>query len=172
MMQRLNVFIQEGHGGDLRLRTVGNEAQMKSVALQIAQLAAQKGFDPVVMASVPGDLQTIQRMIKQYKIPSAGKASIYQAQPVLEMLKGLGERLDPAAKRFEALLAEHYGEELARSQPPRKQNFSQKEKASVRGSLTDHIQALAIAGLITAEDLFAIAYRIQEWESTTDLRQE
>ncbi|MEV4293912.1 hypothetical protein [Microbispora rosea] len=161
-MDRLNVFIQEGPDGDLRLRTIGNESQMKAVALQVAQLAVQKGFEPVVIASVPGDLRTIQRMFEQYKIPSAGKASIYQAQPVLAALKGLGERLNEAAKQFEDLLAAYYGQEMARSRG--KHDPSGREKEAVRRSLTEHVQALAAAGLITAEDVFAIAYKIERLE--------
>ncbi|WP_371779012.1 hypothetical protein [Streptosporangium subroseum] len=166
-MERLNVFIQEGMGGDLRLRTIGSESQIKAVALQVAQLAVENQFEPVVIASVPGDLNTIKILLEKYKTPTAGKASIYQTEPVLTLLKGLGTRMTSEAKKFEDTLAAYYGQEMARTyvSPNPVNRISNTGLATiqdqVRSSLTEHIQALAAVGLITADDLLAIATKIE-----------
>ncbi|MER5623053.1 hypothetical protein ABT061_18635 [Streptosporangium sp. NPDC002544] len=166
-MQRLNVFIQEGVGGDVRLRTIADESQMKAVALQVAQKAVENHFQPVVLGSIQGSLNAIKEILKQYKTPTAGKANIYQLEPVRALLRRLETRMTPEAKEFDDMLAAYYGRETARSHTSLAQvNHTDNVNHviihnTVRDSLAEHIQALVAVGLITVDDLFSIAVEIE-----------
>ncbi|MEU0519101.1 hypothetical protein [Streptosporangium sp. NPDC006007] len=163
-MKPFTVFIQEGMAGDIRLRLIRNEAHLKTVALQVAQLAVENRFQPVVIASAVGDMETIKGFLGQFRVPSTGRASVYRPE-VLTLLKGIEDRMNRGALKFEDLLAACYGQEMAAARhgaatdQPR-DTVQASVHDAVRNSLLEHIQALAAAGLVTAEDLRLIAAHI------------